>query len=99
MDVGEYVITVNDNFDYDRIIYELTCMTEYLTLVMPTGDNINKYIPDDDFGLTPMHFFEKDKYNYWVIKFLDEDQLCIQCRSPWCLKHNDFHGESHVIID
>ena len=24
---------------------------------------------------------------------------CQDCRSPWCLKHNNFHREYHMIIE
>ena len=34
-----------------------------------------------------------------MIKKLDEDQRCIKCRSSWCIKHNDYHGEYDMILN
>ena len=69
-----------------------------MRLLAPPDDNLIDSNEVDEYGLDPMHNFERNNDGLWEIKQFKKSMRCKTCRSPWCLKMNDDKGMIRQII-
>ena len=60
---GGYTILSHENGNSDGSIMWITCTTSDLRVMLQKNDGSNSYLSDDNLGLDPLRFFEKDERN------------------------------------